>query len=241
MPQARSSVGRGKHALSAVGTGQGRWHTHPMTADPGFLARIAAIEACLPQTQCERCGYRGCRPYAEALARGETALNRCPPGGDVTIARLAALLDQPRVPLDPAVGLPGPRTLAWIEEADCIGCTLCIQACPVDAIIGAAKQMHTVLASHCTGCELCVPPCPTDCIRLLPADNTGDAWPQYTQTEAERARLRAQARRERLARLTAAEERRKVERQRREEIAAAVARVKARRAAAGVGKPGHEP
>ncbi|WP_017460380.1 RnfABCDGE type electron transport complex subunit B [Dyella ginsengisoli] len=126
------------------------------------------IDAILPQTQCEQCGFHGCRPYAEAIANGEAPINRCPPGGAAGIARLAALLGQPVLPLDPAHGVEKPRTLARIVEADCIGCTKCIQACPVDAIVGAAKLMHTVLVDDCTGCELCVPACPVDCIVLEP-------------------------------------------------------------------------
>ena len=126
------------------------------------------IDALLPQTQCEQCGFHGCRPYAEAMARGEAPINRCPPGGAAGIDRLAALLDTPVLPLDPAHGVEKPRMLARVIEADCIGCTKCIQACPVDAIVGAAKLMHTVLPDHCTGCELCVPACPVDCIVLEP-------------------------------------------------------------------------
>lgn len=126
------------------------------------------IDAVLPQTQCEQCGFHGCRPYAEAIARGEAPINRCPPGGAAGIVRLAALLDRPVLPLDPDHGVEKPRTLARIVEADCIGCTKCIQACPVDAIVGAAKLMHTVLIDDCTGCELCVPACPVDCIVLEP-------------------------------------------------------------------------
>jgi electron transport complex protein RnfB len=126
------------------------------------------IDALLPQTQCEQCGYHGCRPYAEAIARGEAEINRCAPGGAAGIAKLAALLDRPTLPLDPAHGVEKPRMLARIVEADCIGCTKCIQACPVDAIVGASKLMHTVLADDCTGCELCVPACPVDCIVLEP-------------------------------------------------------------------------
>jgi len=126
------------------------------------------LDALLPQTQCEQCGFHGCRPYAEAMARGEAPINRCPPGGATGIARLAALLDTPVLPLDPAHGVEKPRMLARVVEADCIGCTKCIQACPVDAIVGAAKLMHTVLPNHCTGCELCVPACPVDCIVLEP-------------------------------------------------------------------------
>ncbi|MBT2142883.1 MULTISPECIES: RnfABCDGE type electron transport complex subunit B [unclassified Rhodanobacter] len=126
------------------------------------------IDAVLPQTQCEQCGYHGCRPYAEAIARGEAEINQCPPGGAAGIEKLAALLQRPVLPLDPAHGVEKPRTLARIVEADCIGCTKCIQACPVDAIVGASKLMHTVLADDCTGCELCVPACPVDCIVLEP-------------------------------------------------------------------------
>ena len=126
------------------------------------------IDAVLPQTQCEQCGYHGCRPYAEAIARGEAAINQCPPGGAAGIEKLAALLQRPALPLDPAHGVEKPRMLARIVEADCIGCTKCIQACPVDAIVGASKLMHTVLADDCTGCELCVPACPVDCIVLEP-------------------------------------------------------------------------
>ena len=127
------------------------------------------IDAILPQTQCEQCGYHGCRPYAEAIALGQAAINLCPPGGSAGIHQLAALLNMPLLPLDPAHGMEKPRTLAVIVEADCIGCTKCIQACPVDAIVGAAKLMHTVISDDCTGCELCVPACPVDCIALLPS------------------------------------------------------------------------
>lgn len=126
------------------------------------------IDALLPQTQCEQCGYHGCRPYAEAIARGDANINQCPPGGAAGIARLAALLDTPILPLDPEHGIEKPRTLARIVEADCIGCTKCIKACPVDAIVGASKVMHTVMSDDCTGCELCVPACPVDCIVLEP-------------------------------------------------------------------------
>lgn len=124
------------------------------------------IDAVLPQTQCTRCGYAACRPYAEALAQGEAAIDRCPPGGDAGIARLAALLDVSVRPLAAEVGPAVPPRVAVIDEATCIGCTKCIRACPVDAIVGANRLMHTVIASWCTGCELCLPPCPVDCIRL---------------------------------------------------------------------------
>jgi electron transport complex protein RnfB len=126
------------------------------------------VDALLPQTQCRQCGYTGCLPYAQAVSDGAAEINRCPPGGGETISALAALLHMPELPLNPECGEIRPRTLAFIDEAVCIGCTLCIQACPVDAIVGAAKQMHTVIADHCTGCELCVPPCPVDCISLPP-------------------------------------------------------------------------
>ncbi len=154
------------------------------------------IDAILPQTQCAQCGFHGCRPYAEAIARGEAPINRCPPGGATGIARLAALLDRPVLPLDPAHGVEKPRTLARIVEADCIGCTKCIQACPVDAIVGAAKLMHTVLIDDCTGCELCVPACPVDCIVLEPMPL---AWAD-DPARADVARAHFQRREARLAR-----------------------------------------
>lgn len=127
------------------------------------------VDALLPQTQCRRCGYDACRPYARALARGETDLNRCPPGGAALIAELAALLSRPPLPLDPACGDEGPPRVAWIDEPACIGCARCLPPCPTDAIVGARKRMHTVIAADCTGCELCVPACPVDCIRMVPA------------------------------------------------------------------------
>lgn len=132
------------------------------------LARIDRINAELPQTQCGRCGHPGCRPYARAISQGE-AINRCPPGGSETIARLALLLGRPALPLDPAHGETIPRQVAYIREDECIGCRKCIRACPVDAILGAPKLMHTVIESECTGCDLCIDPCPVDCIDLLPA------------------------------------------------------------------------
>lgn len=169
-------------------------------SDPiSFETRVAQIDAWLPQTQCEQCGYAGCRPYAEALARGEAPINRCPPGGEPTIQRLANLLGVAPLPLDPSCGAPKPRALALIDEAACIGCTLCIAACPVDAILGAAKQMHTVLKQECTGCELCLPPCPVDCIQMIPFTPTRTGpWPDYGADEAAHWRSRAQKRRVRL-------------------------------------------
>ena len=134
------------------------------------------IDALLPQTQCRQCGYPACRPYAEAIAKGEADINRCPPGGETGIRALADLLGKQPVALDPSRGAYKPRAFARIDEAGCIGCTLCIQACPVDAIMGAAKRMHTVLEVECTGCELCLPPCPVDCIEMLPADQLIRYW-----------------------------------------------------------------
>ncbi len=131
-------------------------------------ATAEQIDALLPQTQCTKCGYPGCRPYAEAIARGAADIDRCPPGGEAGIRSLAALLGVACKPLDPACGVEQPRTAAFIREDLCIGCTLCIQVCPVDAIVGAPKRMHTVLIEACTGCDLCVPPCPVDCIDMLP-------------------------------------------------------------------------
>jgi electron transport complex protein RnfB len=131
---------------------------------------IDAIDALLPQTQCTQCGYRGCRPYAEAVARGEAEINQCPPGGAALIRKLGRLLDRPETPLNPAHGIEKPRAAALIDETRCIGCMLCIRACPVDAIVGTAKRMHTVLTEFCTGCELCLPPCPMDCIDMVELD-----------------------------------------------------------------------
>lgn len=132
---------------------------------------VERINALLPQTQCGQCQYPGCRPYAEAIAAGEAPINRCPPGGEATIRQLADLLDREPQPLDERHGsTPQQPMVAFIDEPACIGCTLCIQACPVDAILGARGQMHTVLSDECTGCELCLDPCPVDCISLLARD-----------------------------------------------------------------------
>lgn len=132
------------------------------------------INALLPQTQCGQCGYPGCKPYAEAIAGGDK-INKCPPGGESTIQALADLLDVESEPLDAVEGEVPPR-VAYIREAECIGCTKCIQACPVDAIVGAAKQMHTVIVSECTGCDLCVEPCPVDCIDMIELGSNLQSW-----------------------------------------------------------------
>jgi Na+-translocating ferredoxin:NAD+ oxidoreductase subunit B len=126
-----------------------------------------AINALLPQTQCTKCGYDGCRPYADAIASGDADINQCPPGGAAGLRKLARLLGRQEKPLNPVNGLETPRTAALIDESRCIGCMLCIKACPVDAIVGAAKRMHTVLTASCTGCDLCLPPCPVDCIDMV--------------------------------------------------------------------------
>jgi electron transport complex protein RnfB len=137
---------------------------------------VEQVDAILPQTQCGQCGFAGCRPYAEAIASGEADINRCPPGGETVILALSDLLGVDAKPLDDEVGEERPKEVAWIDENICIGCTLCIQACPVDAILGAAKQMHTVIESECTGCELCVEPCPVDCIHMLPVKEDLNTW-----------------------------------------------------------------
>jgi electron transport complex protein RnfB len=143
-------------------------HVGAEATPAGFDALADRIDALLPQTQCTRCGFPACRPYAEAIAHGEADIDRCPPGGQAGIDALAALLGRSEVPpLDPACGVEKPRVVAFVREAECIGCTKCIQSCPVDAIVGAPKLMHTVLADWCTGCELCLPPCPVDCIDLV--------------------------------------------------------------------------
>jgi electron transport complex protein RnfB len=160
----------------------------PSNASAG--ASADAIEAVLPQTQCTRCGYPDCRGYAEAIARGEAAINQCPPGGAEGIRRLAALTGRAVLPLNPANGTEGPRAVAVIDEAWCIGCTLCIKACPVDCIAGASKRMHTVIEEQCTGCELCVPACPVDCIAMLPVTAARSGWDAWSAAQAAEARER---------------------------------------------------
>lgn len=145
--------------------------TLPAAAAAGTENRlIERIDDLLPQTQCGRCTFKGCKPYASAIARGEADIDQCPPGGDDTVRKLAALLGREPKRVDAKFGvMPSQATVAWIDEATCIGCTKCIQACPVDAIVGASKLMHTVIAARCTGCELCIPPCPVDCIEMRSA------------------------------------------------------------------------
>jgi electron transport complex protein RnfB len=218
-----------------------------MTAPTRSSPLADAIDALLPQTQCTKCGYAGCRPYAEAIAAGSAPINQCPPGGAAGIAELAALLRRPALPLNPANGIEGPLTVAVIDEALCIGCTLCIQACPVDCIVGAPTKMHTVIASQCTGCDLCLPPCPMDCIAMVPAPPPR-AW---TRADAEAARHRYAERNARRAGGTARNERRLAEKavarlaeldarddltaeqvaRRKSVVEAALARARARRAA----------
>ena len=161
---------------------------------PQDAARAAAVDRLLPQTQCRRCGYLGCRPYAEAIVAGTASINRCPPGGGETIAALARLLDTAPLPLDPDCGPTPLRSVAAVDNGRCIGCTKCILACPVDAIVGAPRHQHHVLADRCTGCELCLPPCPVDCIVMKPLAQ------DWSAADAARGRRHHRARLERLAR-----------------------------------------
>jgi electron transport complex protein RnfB len=158
------------------------------------------IDAALPQTQCTRCGYPDCRSYAEAIAAGEAAINRCPPGGDEGVVRLASITGRPTAGLDPACGVEGPRRLAVIDEGWCIGCTLCLKACPVDAIVGGPKLMHTVVDAACTGCELCIPVCPVDCISLVDVSGEHSGWDAWSAAAADDARGRYAFHRRRLER-----------------------------------------
>jgi electron transport complex protein RnfB len=207
---------------------------HDRTMSGEDLVRLeAAIDRVLPQTQCTKCGFPACRPYARAIARGEAAINRCPPGGEAGIRQLAALTGRGYQPLDPTCGTEQARHVAVIEEARCIGCTLCIDACPVDAIIGAQKQMHTVITELCTGCELCLPPCPVDCIAMLAATGAEAGW---DERRADAARERYERRLARLARARTGRTARPgaglaSTEAKRSAVAAALARARAKRAA----------
>ncbi len=158
------------------------------------------IDAALPQTQCTRCGYPDCASYAQAIAAGEAGINQCPPGGAEGIERLATLTGRPPLPLDHKFGIEGPVTVAVIDEAWCIGCTLCIEVCPTDAILGTHKRMHTVVERHCTGCELCLPVCPVDCISLDVVSGERTGWQAWTPEQARQGRERYASRQARLAR-----------------------------------------
>jgi Na+-translocating ferredoxin:NAD+ oxidoreductase subunit B len=159
---------------------------------PDLAARIDAL---LPQTQCTRCGYPGCQPYAAAIAAGEAQINQCPPGGAATIAALAEATNRPVLALNPVHGVESPPRVAWIDESRCIGCARCLAPCPVDAIVGAPKYMHTVLIDRCTGCELCLPPCPVDCIELRPGPPPSAGQPALNRARfhAHNARLQHRA------------------------------------------------
>ncbi|KAF1047269.1 electron transport complex subunit RsxB [Xylophilus sp.] len=160
----------------------------PTAADPTLLA--LRIDTALPQTQCTRCGYPDCAGYAQAVAAGEAGINQCPPGGEEGIRRLAAITGRPPAPLSAEHGIEGPRTVAWIDEDWCIGCTLCLKACPTDAIAGANKRMHTVIEQWCTGCERCIPVCPVDCIHLDNASGERTGWAAWSAADAAWARER---------------------------------------------------
>lgn len=172
--------------------------TPSMSAASPLQALAANIDAALPQTQCTRCGYPDCAAYAGAVASGEAPINQCPPGGQEGIRRLAAITGRAELPLSAEHGVEAPRTVALVDEAWCIGCTLCIKACPTDAILGANKRMHTVIAEHCTGCELCIPVCPVDCIELINASGSATSWNAWSPAQAEHARGRYATHRQRL-------------------------------------------
>jgi len=197
-------------------------------------ALAASLLDALPQTQCTRCGYADCRAYAEAIASGAADVNRCPPGGAEGVARLAAIAGRPLRPLDPECGAEAPRASARIDEAACIGCALCLKACPADAIVGAATRMHTVVDELCTGCELCLPVCPVDCIALVPASGARTGWDAWTPAQAQQARSRYAVHRQRVdaaAQPTAAPASPGAASNRQDAVAAALARARAARAA----------
>ena len=157
----------------------------------------ARILDALPQTQCTRCGYPDCAGYSRAIDAGEADINQCPPGGREGVARLVRITGKPTRALDPVFGLEAPRQTVFIDENWCIGCTLCIDACPTDAIMGSNKRMHTVIERYCTGCELCLPVCPVDCIKLEPASGTASGWAAWSQPQADLARARYAAKTDR--------------------------------------------
>ena len=199
-----------------------------MTSD----ARLAdAIDAALPQTQCTRCGFPDCRAYAEAIASDGAPINQCPPGGAEGIVRLGRLTGRPVVPLNPVNGREGPRRLAVIDEAWCIGCTLCLKACPVDCIVGGPKQMHTVVESQCTGCELCIPVCPVDCIDLIDATGERTGWDAWSDEAAQASRERYAGHRRRLERDRREHEMLLAANRKRGVVEAALARARERKAA----------
>jgi Na+-translocating ferredoxin:NAD+ oxidoreductase subunit B len=171
-----------------------------VSASPLAESLAERIDAALPQTQCTRCSYPDCRAYAQAIASGEANIDQCPPGGAEGVARLAAITGQAIVALNPANGAEGPRKLMFIDEDWCIGCTLCIKACPVDCIVGAPKLMHTIIEDLCTGCELCLPACPVDCIAVIDATPGHSGWDAWSEDDADRARARYVAHRERAQR-----------------------------------------
>ena len=193
---------------------------------------IDRIDELLPQTQCTQCGYPRCREYATAIAAGEADINQCPPGADITIGALAGLTGKPPKPLNPENGVVEPKVLAVIDEPACIGCRLCIKACPVDCIVGAEKRMHTVIERECTGCKLCVPVCPTDCIRLVPAsapdaEEPPSLWPAFSLDQTRKARRRVEQKLAREAEEEARKQAKRIDHRRRimkREIEAALAR-----------------
>jgi Na+-translocating ferredoxin:NAD+ oxidoreductase subunit B len=174
---------------------------------PAARLEDALLDA-LPQTQCTRCGYPDCRGYARAIAAGEAEINQCPPGGQAGVARLAAIVGRSAAPLNPRNGVEAPRQLAVIDEAWCIGCTLCLKACPVDCIVGGPKAMHTVIDAQCTGCELCIPACPVDCISLIPVTGARTGWQAWSVAQATQARDRHDWHRERALRDAVEQDRR---------------------------------
>lgn len=213
------------------------------TATAPLSGLAGRIDAALPQTQCTRCGYPDCRSYAQAVAAGSADIHQCPPGGAEGIARLAQLTGRPALPLDPDCGQEGPRSVAVIDEDWCIGCTLCLDACPTDAIVGASKRMHQVIEAHCTGCELCLPVCPVDCIALENASGHATGWAAWSQGQADAAKARYQQRQGRIAR-TAVDPAKAVvatpqpsAEERKAAVAAALARARERRGALPLLKP----